>query len=283
MFEFSGFLVAYFSGAGWAHTPTTGCRFIKTGSSSWRISGPTNDIRQSVTIRKGKVLTGADSTGVNLGALGKGKVFLGDLGTGASESLGLLTDGPYMVGNKIEVGTSAPGVAITLGGNQTTGASSFTNALALTRDVILTSANTDGNGVTFSGRITGPGGITKTGIGTVYLTGAVSNTGPTVVEAGQLVMPAGTTITNTLTVAAGAGSSGTLTVNGGVTLGTGASLAVSAGALVRGQTYTLVSWSGLKYGTFASVTGLPKDWHVAYLSNSLVLYYAAPGTLIMVQ
>jgi autotransporter-associated beta strand protein len=281
-FEFSGLLVAYFSGAGWGDTPATGCRFIKTGSSAWRISGTTNDIRQAFTVRKGAVLTGADSTGVNLGALGKGPVWLGDSETLANESLALLTDGPYVIGNRVEIKTTAPGVTITLGGTQTAGASSFTNALALTRDVTLTSANTDGNGVTFSGKITGPGGITKTGVGTVYLTGVVSNAGPTVVQAGQLVVQGNVTLTNTLTVTAGAVGAGTFAVNGNLTLGAGAQLAVSAGTLDRNQTYTLAAWTGTRSGTFAPVTGLPADWHVGERSNSYVLYYAPPGTLLRV-
>lgn len=284
-FEFAGMLKAYNTDTGGNNTPVTGCRFIKTGTSTWRISGTTNDIRQAFTVRKGMVVTGADSTGVNLGALGRGPVYLGDDGTLANESLGLMTDGPYIVGNKIEIKATASDVTITLGGNQTIGASSFTNELNLTRDVVLTAANTDSpNGVTFSGAITGPGGITKTGVGTVYLTGAVDYAGPTAVQAGQLFVPDGTTLTNTLTVTALAGGSGTLVVDGNLTLGEGATLAVStSGSLVRGETYTLLTWTGSRTGSFASVTGLPDDWHVSFLSNSLILYYAPPGTLIQVH
>ena len=54
----------------------------------------------------------------------------------------------------------------------------------------------------------------------------------------------------------------------------------TSGSLVRGQTYTLMTWTGARSGTFATVTGLPADWHVGYLADSLVLYYARPGTLI---
>jgi len=285
-FEFSGTLWGYFSGAGWGDRPTTGCRYIKTGSSSWRISGANNDLRQALTVRKGTVLTGADSPAVNQGegALGTGPVLLGDEETLENESLALLTDGAYLIGNRIEINTTAPGVMITLGGNQSSGASAFTNALDLTRDVILTAANTDANGVTFSGAITGPGGITKTGVGTVYLTGAVGNAGATDVQAGELVVQSAVTQTNSLTVTAGSAGSGTFTVDGDLTLGTGATLAVSvAGALVNGETYTLVSWTGSRSGTFESVTGLPDEWHVGYLSNSVVLYYAPSGTLILLK
>ena len=90
-------------------------------------------------------------------------------------------------------------------------------------------------------------------------------------------------LTNTLSVTAGTGVTATLAVTGNLTLGTGATLAVSAGTLVRGQTYTLVTWTGTRTGTFASTTGLPENWRIKYLSNSAVLYYAPPGTMIRVM
>jgi autotransporter-associated beta strand protein len=185
------------------------------------------------------------------------------------------------VGNALVL--AGTGGTLTLGGNQATGSSLFTSGLELTRDVVLTSANTDGNGVTFSGAIAGPGGITKTGVGTVYLTGIVSNTGPTFVQQGSLVVQGAQTFTNTLTVAANSAGSGTLAVQGDLTLGAGARLALSAGTLDRGQTYTLVTWSGTRAGLFAPVDGLPPAWYLSYLSNSLVLYYKPSGTSILIR
>jgi fibronectin-binding autotransporter adhesin len=276
-FEFSGTLWTFHSGG------YPGQRFAKTGSSTWRISGPTNSITTDFIIRGGTLLAGANSPGNGTTSLlGNMSVLLGDSGTGANDNLALLTDGPYLIGNTLVITNANPNGTTTLGGNQATGASSFTNALVLTRNVNLTSANTDGNGVTFSGKITGTGGITKTGVGTVYLTGAVSNTGPTVVQAGSLVVQSTITLTNTLTVTAGTGGTGTLAVTGNVTLGTGATLVVSAGSLVRSQTYTLMTWTGTRTGTFASTTGLPENWRVKFLSNSVVLYYSWPGTMIRV-
>ena len=192
----------------------------------------------------------------------------------------LLTAAAITVSNNIVVANNCSTGASTLGG-ATADASTFKGAITLNRDVQVTAAA--GGSVTFSGVLAGAGGIIKVGPGPVYLTGTVSNAGPTAVQAGTLTVPGGTTLTNTLTVAAGAGGSGTLAVNGDLTLGAGASLAVAAGALVRGQTYTLVTWTGARTGTFAPVTGLPYGWHVGYRSGSVVLYYAAPGTLIEVN
>jgi autotransporter-associated beta strand protein len=280
IFEFSGTLFAWFSGAGWGNKPGTGCRFIKTGGSTWRISGATNDLRQAFTIRNGTVLTGADSTGAGLGALGTGPVWLGDAESRAGTSLALKTDGAYLIGNKIEVNTTGPEVTLTLGGNQSVGASSFTNGLLLTRDLCLHSENTDGNGVTFSGEITGPGGIVKTGPGPVYLTGTVQYAGTTTVREGDLVVQGRVTLTNALTVAAGESDSGTMVVQGDLTLGAGASLTVEPGTLDRGVRYTLLTWTGTRSGSFDAVTGLPEGWHVGYYPDHIELYYAPPGTRI---
>jgi autotransporter-associated beta strand protein len=277
-FEFGGYLWGT-----WGSATRNAFRYVKTGNNAWRLSGTTNAMTANVTIRKGTILVGADSFGGVAGSLGKEKVILGDSGTTPTDTMALLTDGAFTVGNGIILPVYAPGSLAILGGNQTTGSSSFTNALALTRNVILTSANTDSpNGVTFSGAISGSGGITKTGVGTVYLTGAVTNTGPTVVQAGSLVVQSNVTLTNTLSVTAGTGVTATLAVTGNVTLGTGATLAVSAGSLVRGQTYTFMTWTGTQTGTFASNTGLPENWRIKYLSNSAALYYAPPGTMIRV-
>ena len=210
---------------------------------------------------------------------GKGAILLGDDKSDANSSLSFLTDGGYTISNSLVQGTMDSSITMSVGGNSTTVASRLTSNLLLSRALCLHSAGGD---VTFSGAITGTGGITKTGVGTVYLTGVVSNTGPTVVQAGSLVVQSNVTLTNTLTVAAGTGVTATLAVTGNVTLGTGATLAVSAGSLVRGQTYTFMTWTGTQTGTFAPTTGLPENWRVKYLSNSAVLYYAPPGTMIRV-
>ncbi|MDX9867418.1 MAG: autotransporter-associated beta strand repeat-containing protein, partial [Kiritimatiellia bacterium] len=255
-------------------------RYTKVGSNLWRISGATNDIIGPVTVRKGGILVAADSPGQGaVGALGTGQVVLGEAQSGSGPA-SLLTDGPYTVGNALAFAETA--AAVTVGGNQTAGASLFTSDLTLTRDVCLHAENADSpNGVTFSGAVTGPGGIIKTGPGTVYLTGAVQHAGPNTVVEGTLEIGGNLSVTNTLTVAAGSAGGGVLAVAGDLTLGDGAVIAVSVtGELVRGQSYTLLTWTGTRTGTFAPVSGLPDGWHVGYDADRVILYYAPPGTLI---
>ncbi|HPW74653.1 MAG TPA: hypothetical protein PLJ32_01605 [Kiritimatiellia bacterium] len=279
LFEFGGYLWGT-----WGSANRGAFRFVKVGNNTWRISGTTNAMTTSVTLRKGTILVGANSPGNGtVGALGTERVILSDAETAPGDALSLLTDGPYTVGNGIILMDYAPGAIMTLGGNQTTGASTFTGDLVLTHDVCLHAANTDNNGVTFTGAITGPGGIIKTGSGKVILTGSVQNTAPHTVLDGTLMIMGDTTLTNALVVAAGASGSGTLAVTGNLTIGEGVTLTLQPDSLVRGQTYTLATWTGTLSGSFASVTGLPDGWHVGRFPDHLELYYAPPGTQIRIR
>lgn len=77
-------------------------------------------------------------------------------------------------------------VNATLGGNQTSGASSFAGTITLQRDARFTSANTDGQAVAFNNAISGMGGVTKVGVGTVALNHANTYAGATEIQAGTL-------------------------------------------------------------------------------------------------
>ena len=55
-FEYTGFLKGYFSGATWLESPTNGVRFVKTGTSTWRVSGATNVLNHQTVVRKGTLL-----------------------------------------------------------------------------------------------------------------------------------------------------------------------------------------------------------------------------------
>lgn len=105
-------------------------------------------------------------------------------------------------------------VNATLGGNQTTGASAFAGTITLQRDVRLTAANTDGQAVAFNNTITGSGGITKVGAGTVALNQANSYAGPTEVQAGTLRLGATGALPNSTEVVLADSSGVRLDLNG---------------------------------------------------------------------
>lgn len=122
--------------------------------------------------------------------------------------------------------------------------------------------------------------------------GTVSNGTLTVTEP---LSPAGDDALGTLRVS-NVALNGTLRVN--VTLGGACDLLECAGSLAlnglalrvadlgllsRARTYTVITCSGPLTGGFAS-TNLPANWDVRYdPSGTVTFYYAAPGTLIMVQ
>jgi autotransporter-associated beta strand protein len=87
--------------------------------------------------------------------------------------------------------------------------------------------NTNGNDVTFSGVISGPSTLTKTGAGALTLSGANTYSGNTIVGGGTLLVAntAGSgTGAGAVTVNSGATLGGTGTIDGAVTVNNGATL-----------------------------------------------------------
>ncbi|MGC8990071.1 MAG: autotransporter-associated beta strand repeat-containing protein, partial [Verrucomicrobiia bacterium] len=121
-----------------------------------------------------------------------GSLYIGDQYTDDGATARLLTDATGItIPQSITVRNYAGHqVNATIGGNQTSGASAFTGAITLERSASFTSANTDGNVVSFDGAISGVGGVTKTGAGTVSFNHANSYQGSTVINAGTLRMGA---------------------------------------------------------------------------------------------
>jgi autotransporter-associated beta strand protein len=192
----------------------------------------------------------------------------------------LLTAAAVTVSNKIVVSDNLSSGTSTLGGT-TAEASLFMGDITLNRDVQLTAAT--GGTATFSGAFSGPGGIIKTGAGTVVLTAAPASTGRFTVKEGTLEIQGNLTLTNELTIAATPDGSGKLAVGGSLTLASGAQFSLSlTGTLDRTRPYyTLVTWTTGRTGTFAPVAGVPNDWRVEYRSNSLILF-PLRGTMIQI-
>ncbi|CAO3456589.1 hypothetical protein [Azospirillum argentinense] len=135
----------------------------------------------------------------------------------------------------------------------------------------LTVTNTTGTAITLSNRMTGAGGLTKEGAGTLTLAGVNSYTGTTTLTAGELVLTGGSAIADTAAVAVSGGTlrlatnnetigtlngtGGTLTLAGQTLTASGATL--NAGGMGRsaGDTGTLAS----SYAGGATITGTSGD------------------------
>ena len=109
----------------------------------------------------------------------------------------------YLGAGGMAVGTYAPTATITLSGGIVGALGNWSGALPLTLastngDVTLQCADSNGNGynITLAKALTGPGGLKKTGAGTLTLSGANTYAGTTVVSNGTLVLLPGNLPTN---------------------------------------------------------------------------------------
>ena len=151
------------------------------------------------------------------------------------------------------LGNSAGG--LTLGDATTSGTLAVTATLSTARGITLgagggTVATGIGNAVTFTGVITGTGGLTKNGAGTLVLSGANNYTGGTTVSAGTVQLGLGGSLASTgaLTV-----NGGTFNLNGhtqtvGTLSGTGGTVFLGSGALTVTQGAD-VGYAGVITGT----------------------------------
>jgi VCBS repeat-containing protein/autotransporter-associated beta strand protein len=181
-----------------------------------------------VTIASGQTLTAtyaSDATlaGVIGGAGGFAKAGAGTLTlsgantyTGATtvSAGGLTTAGAAVIADGSAV-TVASGATLTLGGNETIGSLSGAGNVVLGSNTLTAGGN--GASTTFSGTLSGTGGLAKAGSGTLTLSGNNTYTGATTVSAGTLETSGTTVIDNTSAVTVASGAS--LSLGGNETIG----------------------------------------------------------------
>ncbi|HWA86716.1 MAG TPA: autotransporter-associated beta strand repeat-containing protein [Opitutus sp.] len=154
--------------------------------------------------------------------------------------------GTLVLGNASALGTGtlsvASGATLDLGGfalalPNLSGSGNF----ALT-SAILT-AGSDNTGTTFSGVLSGTGGLTKTGTGNLILTGTNTYVGETTVNAGKLSVNGSLAAGSAVIINSGGFLGGNGTINGDVTIATGGAVAPgnSIGTLSIGGNLT---WNG---------------------------------------
>jgi fibronectin-binding autotransporter adhesin len=250
-----------------ASTATTGA-LTKIGTGTLTLSGA-NLYTGLTTINAGTLRYGAAN------ALSTGAVTVNDGGTcdlaGFSDSIGALAVNSGATGGTVTTGAGT----LTLTGNITsTGGASNASiggnlAFAATRTITTTNA---ADGLTVSAAISGAGGLTKAGVGTLTLSGDSSYTGITTIGAGTLKLGATGGAVNTPlgTVAAGTSiTAGAVLDLNGFTPGTDEALTLRGTGIANGGALTNSSATGASYnglitlGAASSIVTGPGDINLA--------------------
>jgi outer membrane autotransporter protein len=181
-------------------------------------------------------------------------------------NLGTLQGGSVNAFSPLSAFTVATGATLDLAGfNQSIG--SLAGAGAVTLGSARLTTGSDNTNTTFSGMISGTGGLTKIGAGALTLSGSSGYSGATMVNAGTLIVN-GSIASSAVTVnsggtLAGTGTVGATTINSGGTLAPGNSpgtitvqgnLALQSGALYLVQVTPSIASSTNATGT-ASLAG----------------------------
>lgn len=226
---------AFVTAAADAANNSTGLLHVNGGNVI--INGPTSFL--SLTIRGGSTSTGTLT--IDNGSMTVDRIDSGSLGTvnaGATATVNLN-------GGTLNVRSISSGNAVMQFRVNLNGGTIATSGPALT-GVDLIGANIDSgllNGmVTFdtalgdgriSGTLTGTGGITKAGAGTLTMVGGTNYTGPTAVNGGTLSLTTAQSGTSSVTVAGGAGLGVNVSSSGATFTTPALTLGSTSGATVR--------------------------------------------------
>lgn len=204
-----------------------------------------------VSIAAGVLTLAGQVTGPGaLAKIGPGTLVLTDPGNDFAGNVAV-QEGVLSAGDVADSGAASPlgrGNGIALGGASTAGTLRFTATAAdsTNRPVALNAGGgaidvySTAGSLTLSGQVGGPGGLTKTGAGTLTLTAANSYNGTTTVSAGVL------NVRNAQALGATAG---------GTTVTSGARLELQGGITVSGESLTIDGGGGNFFGALQNVGG----------------------------
>ncbi len=239
-------------------TPVSDLR--KSGAGALKLSGTASQFRGTTTVRNGRLVVGANVPYGGNSVLGNATsvVQVADAGTLPTNHVALVFDGAYTFSRGICVNPYGASATV---GNVSTSRAVFAAGLLLSNTVQFVSSSAGTNVTLISGLVSGPGGLTKTGTGTVVFAASNTYTGLTTVAAGTLRLAAaerladasGLRLTGGTFDAAGFSETlGALDVDGDAALdfGNGASQLrfADSAALTWDGTVTLLNWSGAVSG-----------------------------------
>jgi autotransporter-associated beta strand protein len=240
------------------------------GTSSIELNGD-NSFTGEVTIRGGTLLLGHNN------ALGTaaGGVFFGDGGGGGGNTMSVLATGSYTIADNFAFQNASGGAYTAIvGGNHTSGTSTFTGGITWGDDAASTYRLTAAAGgtVIFSGVIndgTGTKGIEIVGGGTVVMSGNNTYDGPTTISSGATLQLGNGGTSGQLATTSAINNNGTLVFNrsDAMTQGTHFAATISGtGALVKNGA-GILSLSGAN----ASTAGFTLNQGAVYVTHNNAL------------
>ena len=231
-----------------------------------------SNITGAFRVRQGRLLVGNS----NALGIGGGTIQFGDTYTAANAYAYLLTGNSGVTIDKpLQVTNTVASINAIIGGAQAGGASTFSNTLQLDVGATLVSANTDGNAVSFNNTVSGVGGITKNGVGTVILGHANTYQGNTVIRQGILKLGSAGSLPSTTGVSLDDISGATLNLNGYSQSVTSLSGGGANGGGVALGSATLTVGSGNYSGCISGTGGLTKTGAGALILNRANSYGGA--------